>query len=74
MTQRGKVEKMTEKESIKFVQCNVATKYSPAFYMITVDGEPLGHPITEEQAKFMLDWFDSVMFEWNDELMQWDKF
>lgn len=66
--------KMTDQEKIASIKCSVSTPFTPEFYMITVDGDAVGHPLTQEQADLLIGWFNSVIFEYNEQEHKWDKF
>lgn len=66
----------TIKQQIKleYRACNNSTLFSTKFFMIVVDNEPIGSPITEEQAKCIINWFNTIAFEYNETTDEWDKF
>lgn len=66
--------KLTDRLSIKLKKCDITTPYTKAFYMLTVKGKPLGEPLTKQEGKILLRWFNSVVSEYNDQTELMDNY
>jgi hypothetical protein len=73
---KRQTQKMTERSSITYTKCDVhnSSFFTTPFYMIEVEGDAVGHPLTEEQAKLIIGWFETVIFEYNETTNNWDVF
>lgn len=73
MNNNKAIKDLTRLENISYKECNISTLFTKPFYMITIDDKPLGDPITKEQADFLMQWFQTVLFEYNEQHDQWDR-
>lgn len=58
---------MKTDQMIKAVKCDTKTMFSEPFYIITVDGSPVGRPLKQEEAVLIEDWFSSIILEFDNE-------
>jgi hypothetical protein len=61
-----KTSTLMKDQKIKAVACDVKTPFSDPFYMVTVEGKPVGRPVDYKEAMLIVDWFNTVIFEYDN--------